>query len=81
MDRHEGQAQVVAAGQSLDGDVESQEAEVEQKKVIPAVDPETADGNQEHLRPYCLSLQDGAADLPVWMRKMRTYFLLSNHSE
>ena len=30
MYRHEGQAQVVAAGQSLDGDVESQEAEVEQ---------------------------------------------------
>ena len=60
---------------------EEKEAEEEQKETLPAPIPRTTAQEQTHLHPYCLSLQDGAADLPVWLRKMRTYFALSNHSE
>ena len=56
-------------------------AEVEQKEMTVAEDAKTAAGSQEHLLPYCLSLQDGAAELPIWFRKVRTYFLFKNLSK
>ena len=56
-------------------------AEEEQEEIPPVPTPDTQAQEQVHLRPYLLSLQDGAADLPVWMRKMKTYFTLSNFSE
>ena len=55
-------------------------AEVEQKELAAAEDAKTT-GSQEHLLPYCLSLQDGAAQLPIWFRKVRTYFLVNNLSK
>ena len=65
-----------------EGGEEEMNAEIEQEEAPPAPAPGAiARDFQAHLRPFCLSLQDGAADLPVWMRKMRTYFLLSNYAE
>ena len=52
-----------------------------QKELVTAKDTEVTVGNQEHLLPYCLSLQDGAADLPIWVRKVRTYFLVKKLSK
>ena len=57
------------------------DAEDEKKELAVAKDGKTTTGSQEHLLPYCLSLLDGAAQLPIWFRKVRTYFLVNNLSK
>ena len=60
---------------------EEKHAEEKQEEATPMPTPDSKTQEQVHLRPYLLSLQDGAADLPIWMRRMKTYFTLSNFSE